>query len=307
MDYQWPAGLLERSEQLYTKLAGPIKQLIAEHQLPIEFYSVIRGVSLPLALWILKRYKSGSPLIVGISGGQGTGKSTLAEIWKLVYQEVGYRCCTLSLDDIYLTLKQRQDLARTVHPLLETRGVPGTHDVNLGISTLNTLCSAETGSAIAIPRFDKARDDRFAPHLWPVYRGQVDIILFEGWCLGAKSSVQPQAPLNELESSEDRFGHWRGYVNQQLDGPYRELFAMVDTWVMLKAPSMESIIEWRRLQEQKLRMRSGGGMTDNQIVRFVQHFERVTRNLLRDMPAWADCVLDVGEDHLIRKLDLRLD
>ncbi|WP_444934865.1 phosphoribulokinase [Microbulbifer sp. JTAC008] len=302
---KWPNEVLERSGQLKESLSGLFKELLREHQLPCDFLQVLEQLFLPLGVWVLTRHKRSNPLLIGVSGGQGTGKSTLADVWQCIYQAMGYRCCVLSLDDIYLTLEQRRKLATQVHPLLETRGVPGTHDIGLGISTLKALCAANTDSAIALPRFDKGRDDRIPEHLWPVFKGQVDVVIFEGWCLGAKPSEGHEGPLNELECREDSTGEWRNYVNQQLEGSYRDLFSLIDVWVMLKAPSMECIVEWRKLQEHKLRVRSGMGMTDQQIVQFVQHYERVTRSLLEDMPGWADCVIELGEEHQVKGLRMQ--
>ncbi|AWF79914.1 kinase [Microbulbifer sp. A4B17] len=302
---QWPVEVLERCGQLQSSLKGPFRDLLREHQLPDDFFPVLGQTFLPLAVWLLNRFKRSNPLVIGISGGQGTGKSTLADVWQRIYQEMGYRCCTLSLDDIYLTMEQRRDLAAKIHPLLETRGVPGTHDIDLGINTLKALCSAGKDSAITLPRFDKGCDDRIAERLWPVSKGEMDIVLFEGWCLGAKPSFASEVPLNEMEYREDLSGEWRNYVNQQLAGAYQDLFSLIDVWVMLKAPSMQCIVEWRKLQEHKLRARSGMGMTDQQVMRFVQHYERVTRNLLKDMPSWADCVIELGEDHQVKDVKLR--
>ncbi|WP_444929650.1 phosphoribulokinase [Microbulbifer sp. SSSA002] len=304
---KWPAEVLQRSEQLQAQLAAPFRDLLHEHQLPEDFLPVLTQVFLPLAIWTLNRHQHNRPLVIGISGGQGTGKSTLADVWQRVYREIGYRCCTLSLDDIYLTQQQRRALATKVHPLLKTRGVPGTHDTALGINTLKALCSADKDSTVSLPRFDKGSDDRIPAHLWPVVSGQVDIVLFEGWCLGARPSLEPKGPLNELEDKRDACGKWRNYVNQQLEGPYRDLFSLIDIWIMLKAPSMACIVRWRQLQEHKLRARSGRGMTGRQIAQFVQHYERLTRNLLEDMPNWADCVIALGEDHKVRGVQLGAD
>ncbi|WP_299941229.1 phosphoribulokinase [uncultured Microbulbifer sp.] len=303
----WPREVIAHSQMHASKLpGGVIEGFIRQHQLPAAFYGVIRDYYLPLALWLQERHRPGKTLVVGISGGQGTGKSTLTDFLQIVLTELGHNCCTLSLDDLYLTRAERQQLAREVHPLLLTRGVPGTHDVQLGIDTLNALCCAGAESVTALPRFDKSLDERVPRDAWLQYMGPVDIVLLEGWCLGAKPSLKPVFPLNALEQSEDPSGTWRHFINRQLAGAYRTLFALPEIMVMLKAPSMESILEWRQLQEQKLRERNGGGgLQDREVLRFVQHYERVTRNLILEMPERADCVFLLGEDHRIKAVNLK--
>ena len=160
----------------------------------------------------------------------------------------------LSIDDIYLTHASRQALAQAVHPLLQTRGVPGTHDLPLGQATLQQLTDAELRPRVAVPRFDKAVDDRADSATWPTVQAPVDVVLFEGWCVGA--TAQPAAelvePINDLEQLEDTEATWRGYVNDQLAGDYRRLFAPIDRMIMLRAPSLQKVIDWRTEQEQKL-------------------------------------------------------
>ncbi|PTT43253.1 kinase, partial [Stenotrophomonas sp. HMWF022] len=79
------------------------------------------------------------PLILGLCGAQGSGKSTIAA--RLAKQVE--RSAILSLDDLYLTRAERQKLARAVHPLFATRGVPGTHDVALGVETIAAVARGE--------------------------------------------------------------------------------------------------------------------------------------------------------------------
>jgi D-glycerate 3-kinase len=209
-----------------------------------------------------------------------------------------------SLDDLYLTRAERRLLAQQVHPLLATRGVPGTHDVDLGLNTIAQLRGTTSDAEVAIPLFDKSIDDRAPKADWPRSHGALDIILLEGWCVGAKPWTDAQQPINLLEREEDPQSVWRNYVNAQLRGSYRELFAQLDILVMLKVPDMHCVLEWRTVQEQKLRARTGGGMSDGEIARFVQHYERVTRNLLQEMPGRADCVLELGRDHQVQALRL---
>lgn len=299
MNAKWSRIVIEQAAGLRGQMRPYIDQFILDHRLPESFNDLIDDYYLPLALWLAQKHIRGRTLVVGICGGQGSGKSTLTDFLRLVWQQLELCSAGFSLDDIYLTRAERRQLARDVHPLLETRGVPGTHDVPLGLDTIDALCAADSRSEIPVPQFDKSTDDRAPRTDWPRQRGPVDILLFEGWCIGARPWRNAEEPVNALERREDPDGVWRNYVNEQLAGPYRELFARLDLLLMLKVPDMACVLEWRRLQERKLRERSGGGMSDEALERFVQHYERITRNLLEEMPARADCVFELNRDHQV--------
>ncbi|WP_237066747.1 phosphoribulokinase [Microbulbifer guangxiensis] len=304
MTSTWPRFVLERAEALRQSLAMPIAGFVTERRLPPEFNLSIDAYLLPLAVWLAEQRKDECCLVVGLCGGQGSGKSTLTAFLNLVWSAMGLRSTGFSLDDIYLTRAERLQLARTVHPLFATRGVPGTHDVPLGIETIDRLCTSSDTESVPIPWFDKSIDDRAPRQSWVRQHGPVDILVFEGWCVGAQPWQGNDEPINALERNEDPQGIWRNYINRALAGSYRDLFARMDTLVMLKVPDMQCVLAWRTQQEHELRSVSGGGMSDDQIERFVQHYERITRNLLREMPARADCVLELGRDHGIAGLRL---
>lgn len=310
MQSAWPQPVRESARELRGRLHVQIDDFIRDQQLPESFHLLIDNYYLPLAVWLAGLRRGGRTLVIGICGGQGSGKSTLTNFLQMVWAEMDLNSAGFSLDDIYLTRAERQKLGQSVHPLLETRGVPGTHDVQLGLDTIDALCSAGASDDIALPLFDKSLDDR-APHRrWPRRRGPVDLLLFEGWCVGARPWVKNPSgkggePINALERNEDPDGSWRNYVREQLAGPYRALFARLDVLLMLKVPDMACVLEWRRLQERKLRARSGGGMDDTALERFVQHYERLTRYLLEEMPGRADCVFELGRDHGIRAMRLK--
>jgi D-glycerate 3-kinase len=241
------------------------------------------------------------PLIVGICGSQGSGKSTVCKKVAARFTDAGLKVATLSLDDLYLPLAARVTLSELVHPLLRTRGVPGTHDTKLGIHTLHDLAHA---NEVKLPRFDKARDDRHPEAAWETITAPVDLVLFEGWCVGAK----PQGlealtqPINALEANEDVDGRWRRYVNDVLGGEYQRLFAKIDLLVLLAAPSFDVVLKWRTQQEQDLRAQAQGGsgvMSDEQLARFIQHYERLTRHVLIEMPPRADLVIRLSEDRSV--------
>ncbi|MEO8061591.1 MAG: kinase [Pseudomonadota bacterium] len=249
----------------------------------------------------LARHDVARPLLVGICGSQGSGKSTVCRYVAHSAAASGIRVAVLSIDDLYLPRQAREILALKVHPLLCTRGVPGTHEVLLGVRTLGALGASER---VRIPRFDKARDDRLPQELWDTVDAPLDLILFEGWCVGAtpQAAHQLDAAINTLEAQEDADGRWRHYVNDALSLEYQELFAPIDYLVLLAAPSFEIVTQWRIEQEQQLRAArpdASGVMTDAQIVHFVQHYERLTRHVLAEMPARADLVLRLDQNRRV--------
>ncbi len=239
------------------------------------------------------------PVVLGICGAQGSGKTTLARALERTAAQQGTPAASLSLDDLYLMRAAREELARSVHPLLRTRGVPGTHDIPLGLGVVAAL---DRGEAAALPRFDKARDDRLPPASWDRAPVGTELVILEGWCVGAR----PQAPaalaepVNALEARSDPHGVWRRFANDALAGPYQRLFARIDVLVLLAAPSFDVVFDWRLQQEAELRERAGpdapGLMDAAGVARFIQHYERLTRHILAEMPPRADVLVTLGED-----------
>ncbi|HEX3432092.1 MAG TPA: hypothetical protein VHT03_14520 [Rhizomicrobium sp.] len=279
-------------------------------QLPGSFANIVRTTYREIAGALLARNTQAErPLVVGLCGCQGSGKSTLATFLKLLLDSKTASTGILSLDDLYLTKEQRQKLARAIHPLFATRGVPGTHDITLGLETLQKLCNAGARSRTPLPVFEKARDDRKPRKDWPVFKGRPAFILFEGWCVDARPQAPAalRKPVNRLERDCDRNGIWRTHVNDQLAGPYRDLFAPIDVLLFLQAPSFDCVYKWRGLQEKKLRG-SGRGravMNRNELENFIMHYERLTRWMLKEMPGRADILLPLGTDQRIHAVEIR--
>lgn len=272
-----------------------LADFMAAEGLPETFREAVDHVCLPLTdLAVAARAALGRTSVIGLCGAQGSGKSTIAAASARLLAERGLSSATLSLDDLYLPREDRARLAREVHPLLITRGPPGTHDPSLGIRTLGAL---GRGGRIALPRFDKAGDTRRPPEAWDHLQGPVDVVLFEGWCVGARPQPPEAlaAPVNELERDEDADGRWRAYVNAALAGPYAALFARLDRFVLLEAPGFEVVADWRAEQEAKLRARTGRGMSPEAISRFVAHYERLTRWILAEAPGRADRVFRLDD------------
>lgn len=212
--------------------------------------------------------------VLAISGLQGSGKSTLAA--------------------------QVVALARDVHPLLRTRGPPGTHELPLAHATLDAIVA---GQPVALPRFDKLADERMAIAAWPRVDGALDLLVFEGWFLGipaqAEDALDP--PLNALERDADADGRWRRGCNQALANDYAALWARLDRLWFLQPPDFAVVPRWRWEQEQHLQATQPGrsGMSRAQLEHFVQHYERVSRQALRTLPAPADRVIALDEQRRV--------
>lgn len=306
----------------WQKVCSRVGEFIAGQQLPASFMALSETFYFPLAQQLVAQNHSGTrPLLVGINGAQGTGKSTLAALLGcILHAGAGWRCAILSIDDLYRTRNEREQLARDIHPLLNVRGVPGTHDIDLGLALIDQLLTPHTSAPfthslthpptssttqLALPRFNKAIDDRKPTAEWHQQSLPVDIVILEGWCIGAvpQPNARLSTAINDLERNHDPDGTWRHYVNQQLAGKYQQLFNRLDYLVMLRAPAMECVEEWRWLQEQKLiaatRGKGEGLMSQAQVKHFIQHYERLTRHMLEEMPARADWVFHLSKDHEI--------
>ena len=308
-----PLTMLPRHqlEAMANILEQPFSDLLKEEQIeaPRQAIELLSGLYLPIADWLIKRGAT-SPHFIGINGAQGSGKSTLCKILDLLLSEgFGKRVATLSIDDLYFTRAERVALTNTVHPLLITRGVPGTHDIDLGLQLFKQL--REQHGSIKLPLFDKSLDDRADESRWPSIDLPVDIVLFEGWCVGTKPQAETEvaAPINALERDEDNDGQWRHYVNQQLTQHYPALFEQLHTLVMLEIPDFGKVMEWRSLQEQKLHRSKGDQpnlMDETAIKRFIMHYERLTRANLAEMPQRADLLLKLDDQHQISEIGTKL-
>lgn len=292
-------------------LSDNLAALLAAENLPAESMETVDNIYRPLAQAIADRASSTAHgkrvLVVGINGCQGSGKSTMALfLAELLQSGFQLNAAVLSFDDFYLMRSERETLAADIHPLLRTRGVPGTHDVDLIIRSLDALARLGPGERFAVPRFGKAIDDRLPPDAWALVTGPVDVVIFEGWCLGAEPQDPGELadPLNRLERDGDPDGRWRRFVNDQLRGPYAVLRDRLDCLIMLKAPSFACVREWRGQQERQTAAKSGGSgtalMDEAALDDFIMHYERLTRHMLRTMPEQADILVHLDEDHRLR-------
>ena len=310
----WPAQhhylTTDERNALSDACRTPVCEELRALRLPDELLALLDTFYLPLASWLQHAHTNhDGPLLVGVCGGQGSGKSTLCSLLRRVLNDAfDLRVVCLSIDDLYKTREQRRALADAVHPLFVTRGVPGTHDTALGITLLDRLMRQDEGQATPIPVFDKALDDRKQRACWPSHEGPVDIILFEGWCVGARAEQDSalETPVNALERDEDAQACWRKHTNEALRTDYAELFARLDLLMLLEVDDFDQVFEWRQLQERKLAEQltgstdnrdNSGVMTEREVSRFVMHYERLTRHILREMPGRADLVVHLDDSH----------
>lgn len=280
------------------------KGFLLEHRLPDAYLAHAQQWFNPLAERLAMHQDGANrPVLVALNGSQGSGKTTICDyLREFLLQQHSLRVLSLSLDDFYLTRAERNALGASVHPLLATRGVPGTHDMGLLRQVLTALLVDKPGT-VKVPRFDKSVDDRVPLAAWDVIEGGVDIVLLEGWCLGARAQPEEElvAPVNALESMEDPQGEWRHYVNGVLSEEFEPLYELVDYWIMLGAPSFDCVYRWRLEQEQKLAQRHKGEgiMSAAQVARFIQYYERITRHCLAQLPARVNDFYQLDESRQI--------
>lgn len=296
---------------MHNKVMYSLDQKLAticrEQGLPVGYLETVHRWLEPLAKQLSMHYFGAKrPLLVGINGCQGSGKSTLASILTLLLQEKHQlKTTALSIDDFYLGHQDRLKLAEEVHPLLATRGVPGTHDTGL-LST--TLARLVLPGPVKIPRFDKATDNPVPENARRRVEGPLEIVILEGWCVAippqpGKALVQA---VNKLEKNEDRDLRWRSYVNEQLKIHYQPVFERLDITLMLEAPAFDCVYEWRLEQEEKLAAQMGGRqdnriMTPEQLYRFIQHYQRLTTHALEVLPGRVNYLFELDEQRQITR------
>lgn len=303
----WPETLTPEESRLNAILPHPP----ADARIPEGWLSQWKEIWAPLAASLAGTISDSTlPPVIGIHGGQGSGKSTLSLALKDIYKAVyGWNIVVISIDDLYLSYADRQSLGEEIHALLVTRGVPGTHEVDRGIQLFKTLRQLKQGDTCLIPAFDKASDDRLPESQWHQITGPVDAIIFEGWCVGCES-VQPEQlirPINALEEHEDADGIWRSWVNQQLATTYKEWFSAIDYLIMLKVPNIRAVRRWRAQQEiDNKRMAKGlsdRSLDDAALHRFIQHYERLTRQALTRLPELANLILSINDEHKVSSIE----
>ena len=266
---------------------------------------MIKSFLIPLCFWINKKAEKKRPYFVGLAGGQGTGKTTISSLIRIILTKYfKLNVFRISIDDFYKTRKERINLSRRVHPMLLTRGVPGTHDINLMLNFFRKSKSKQF-KRLKLPKFNKALDDRLDKKKWYDLKKRPEVIIFEGWCVGAKPEKDNslKKTINSIEKAKDQKQIWRKYVNHQLKTKYKNLYSQLNCLIYLKAKNFSLLQKWRLKQERKLWVKSkvkSKIMSRGDVINFMQTYQRITQNMLRYMPKYASIIFNLNSNHQIK-------
>tara|TARA_B100000676_G_scaffold258363_1_gene266753 strand:- start:44 stop:967 length:924 start_codon:yes stop_codon:yes gene_type:complete len=266
---------------------------------------MIKSFLIPLCFWISKKADKKRPYFVGLAGGQGTGKTTISSLIRIILTKYfKLNVFRISIDDFYKTRKERISLSKRVHPMLMTRGVPGTHDINMMLNFFKKTKSRKF-KRLKLPTFNKAIDDRFTKKKWYDLKKRPDVIIFEGWCVGARSEKNAtlRKTINSMEKTKDQKQIWRKFVNQQLKSNYKNLYSQLNCLIYLKAKNFSLLQKWRLKQERKLWVNSkvkSKIMSRGDVLNFMQTYQRITQNMFRFTPKYASIILNLNSNHQIK-------
>ena len=266
---------------------------------------MIKSFLIPLCFWISKKAEKKRPYFVGLAGGQGTGKTTISSLIRIILTKYfKLNVFRISIDDFYKTRKERINLSKRVHPMLLTRGVPGTHDINMMLNFFKKS-KIKKFKRFKLPTFNKAIDDRYNKNKWYDLKMKPDVIIFEGWCVGAKSekNISLKKTINSMEKLKDKKQVWRKYVNNQLKSKYKKLYSQLNCLIYLKAKNFSLLQKWRLKQERKLWVKSkvkSKIMSRGDVLNFMQTYQRITQNMLRYTPKYASVIFNLNSNHQIK-------
>ena len=270
---------------------------------------MIKSFLIPVSFWISKRTNKKKTLIIGLAGGQGSGKTTISSILTLILKKYfKLKVFKVSIDDFYKTRKDRKLLSKNKHPLLMTRGVPGTHDIDLMLKFFKKVKSKNFKN-LEVPKFNKAIDDRCKKSLWYKLKSKPDVVIFEGWCVGARAQKvsQLKKPINSLEKVHDQDIKWRSHVNNQLKTKYKSLFKQLDGLVYLKAKNFNLLKNWRLKQERKLWVKTKNKknlkiMSSEDVINFMQTYQRITQQMFKDAIKSSSIIMNLNSNHQIQNI-----
>jgi D-glycerate 3-kinase len=257
---------------------------------------LLQNFWLPLAQQLVEwHHQADGTLIQGILGGQGTGKTTLAAVLTRILNHLGLQVCQISLDDLYKTYADRQQIT---DPRLRWRGPPGTHDIDLGLEVLQHLKHKRPAQ---VPRFDKSAHGGNGDRTTPELVTQADIVFFEGWFVGVRP-IAPAAfdqPPPPIETEDDRT--FARDMNDRLTD-YLPLWDWLDRLIVLLPTDYRLSQAWRKQAEQRMIAAGRSGMTADEVDEFVTYFWRSLHPELFVTPFLhnhqADWVVEISPDHL---------
>ena len=302
--------------ECYKKVSKDCFKFIKSQETPKDKFKnkekMIRSFLVPISFWIATKASKKKPYILGLAGGQGTGKTTISSIISIILRKYfKLNVFTISIDDFYKTRKERLLLSQKIHPSLMIRGVPGTHDINIMLNFFKRVKSKKFRK-LKLPKFNKAIDDRYKKKLWYSISKRPDIIIFEGWCVGAraeKNSTLKKA-INSLEKIDDKKLTWRKFVNHQLKSKYKKLYSKLNCLLFLKANNFSLLQQWRLKQEKKLWLKNKKSnnnkiMNKKDVIKFMQTYQRVTQNMFKDAPKYASIILNLNSNHQIKSITFK--
>ncbi len=268
---------------------------------------MIKSFLIPLCFWINKKANKKRPYFVGLAGGQGTGKTTISSLIRIILTKYfKLKVFRISIDDFYKTRKERVNLSKKIHPMFLTRGVPGTHDINMMLNFFRKAKSKKF-KRLKLPTFNKATDDRFNKKNWYDLKNKPDVIIFEGWCVGAKAEKNDSLMknINSMERVSDKKKIWRKHVNQQLKSKYKNLYSQLNCLIYLRAKNFSLLQKWRLKQERKLLLKNKKNsnlkiMNRLDVINFMQTYQRITQNMFRFMPKYASIIFNLNSNHQIK-------
>ena len=257
----------------------------------------------------IQKSKKKSPLIIGLAGGQGSGKTTISSILSLILKKYfKLKVFKISIDDFYKTKKQREILSKNKHSLLLTRGVPGTHDIKIMLDFFRKI-KTKNFKSLKLPKFNKANDDRYKKKHWYKLKSRPDVVIFEGWCVGAKpqSLRLLKKPINAIEKAYDKSLKWRRFVNLQLKTNYKKLYSQLDSLLYLKVKNFNLLKKWRIKQEEKLWLKAKSRknlkiMNKKEVINFMQTYQRITEQMFKDAPKYSSIIMNLNKNHQIHKI-----
>jgi D-glycerate 3-kinase len=304
-------SLMQSTAECFKKVKSDCYKFIKSQETSKEKFSnkdkMLKSFLIPVSFWIAKKADNKKPYFVGLAGGQGTGKTTISSIIKIILEKYfKLKVFKISIDDFYKTRKERIALSKKVHPMLLTRGVPGTHDINMMLDFFKKS-KAKKFKSMKLPNFNKAIDDRFPKNKWNTINKRPDVIIFEGWCVGATAETNKslKKSINSMEKANDHKLVWRKYVNQQLKTKYKKLYSQLNCMIYLKAKNFSLLQKWRLKQEHKLwlKTKKKGGhkiMSKGDVINFMQTYQRITQNMFKNMPKYASIILNLNSNHQIK-------
>ena len=238
-----------------------------------------------------------------IGGSQGIGKTTLIKILEKFFLKFSQKkIITLSLDDFYYDRKKREFLAKSIHPLMKVRGVPGTHDTNEILKIISKF--EKSNNIIKLPIFNKIKDKRTKRKR--IVKKKSDILIMEGWLCGSPPLKKKflYKKINNLEKDYDQNYIWRNYYNNKLQNDYYNIFKKFDGIIYLKAPSFSYVSNWRLKQEKKMKKKYNNkiGMNKKEIKNFTKYYEKITKWMMIEMPKKAELIIFVDKNQNIKKI-----